>query len=105
MIEFSPAVGKNASRWRCEVRSIQWPHHACPPSRSLTFVRMLRTWQVSIDCDYPRGHVTPELASLRNGSFQSPGMKRERAIIDSVSRAGHVSVTEMLEDVARRLNN
>jgi hypothetical protein len=61
--------------------------------------------QVSIDADYPREHVTPELASLRNGSFQSPGMKRERAIIDSVGRAGHTTVTEMLEDVARRLNN
>jgi hypothetical protein len=32
-------------------------------------------------------------------------MKRERAIIDSVGRAGHTTVTEMLEDVARRLNN
>jgi len=78
LLEFTPAVGKNASRWRCEV---------------------------NVDADYPREHAAPELASLRNGAFQSPGMKRERALVDSVSRAGHSTVTEMLEDVARRLSN
>jgi hypothetical protein len=61
--------------------------------------------QINVDGDYPREHVLPELASLRNGTFQSPGMKRERALIDSVSRTGHVTVTDMLEDVARRLSN
>jgi hypothetical protein len=59
---------------------------------------------VSIDMDYPRSHALPVLLQVRNGAFASPGMKRERAILDAISsRDDHKTVSALVADVAARL--
>ncbi|EKX44548.1 hypothetical protein GUITHDRAFT_139774 [Guillardia theta CCMP2712] len=67
--------------------------------------KALPKWQceISIEADYPRPHILPELVQVRSGAFASPGMKRERAIMEVVNRTGHRTVAAMVADASARL--